>query len=519
LVVFSFLGILSLQAQSPAVQWKKCVGGTGEERAKATKKTADGGCITVGFTNSPHGDVMDHHGDNDFFVVKLRATGALQWNKCFGGSGDDEATAVDTTTDGGYIIAGFTRSYDGDVTGSHGYYDYWIIKLDSLGNLIWERTYGGTGDDKANSIATTIDGGYIVAGLSNSKNGDVTGNHGGYDYWVIKLNSIGTIQWEQSFGGSGGDEATSIKQTTDCGYFLQQNYGYIIAGFSNSNDSDVTGNHGYYDYWVVKISSTGNIQWDKCLGGSGYDKATSIDQTTDCGYIVAGFAYAYMNSNDTEVTGGHGDDEYWVVKLNSSGTIQWTTCLGGSNYDRANSIATTTDGGFIVAGFAFSNDSDVTGNHGNADYWVVKLDSTGTIQWQTCLGGTGYDEATSVDVTADGGCIVAGFTKSYDLEVTGNNGYYDYWVVKLSPYIPHSGIETIEPLSALKIYPNPANTYVDISSQYPVDIYIYDAIGKMLIARKNITNEKISVYQLSSGIYLVEFQQDSRKEIKKLIIY
>ena len=169
------------------------------------------------------------------------------------------------------------------------------------------------------------------------------------------------------------------------------------------------------------------IQWQKCLGGTDYDWASSVQQTADGGYIVAGTA----NSNNGDVTGNHGGRESWVVKLDSNANIQWQKCLGGTNWDGASSVQQTSDGGFIVEGYANSNDGDVTGNHGSIECWVVKLDGSGNIQWQKCLGGTGYDDAFSVKQTADGGYIVAGETNSNDGDITGNHGGGDNWIVKL----------------------------------------------------------------------------------------
>jgi uncharacterized repeat protein (TIGR01451 family) len=189
----------------------------------------------------------------------------------------------------------------------------------------------------------------------------------------------------------------------------------------------LTGNNGGYDYWVVKLDVTGNITWQKSLGGSGSDKAQSIQQTVDGGYIVAG----YSNSNDGDLTGNNGSYDYWVVKLDVTGNISWQKSLGGSGTDKAQSIQQTTDGGYIVAGFSNSNDGDVTGNNGSYDYWVVKIDASGNITWQKSLGGTWYDKAYSIQQTTDGGYIVAGESACNDGDVTVNNGWYDYWLVKL----------------------------------------------------------------------------------------
>ncbi|HVX28799.1 MAG TPA: hypothetical protein VHB70_20795, partial [Parafilimonas sp.] len=202
------------------------------------------------------------------------------------------------------------------------------------------------------------------------------------------------LQWQKTYGGNQQEYANSIEQTKDGGY--------IIAGNTYSkNNGDVTNNHGNSDYWIVKTDAFGNIQWQKSYGGSLNDVANSIQQTTDGGYIVAGYAA----SNNGDVIGNHGSADYWVLKLDASGNIQWQKSLGGSDFERANIIQQTVDGGYIVAGFSYSNNGDVTGNHGSADYWIVKLDSTGNIEWQKSLGGSAYEEPYlhSIQQTTDGG--------------------------------------------------------------------------------------------------------------------
>jgi len=364
----------------------------------------------------------------------------IEWQNCLGGNNADVAFSISQTTDGGFIVAGQSDSNDGDVSGHHGTpgdysFDYWVVKLDSSGGIQWQKCLGGSDNDVARSISQTTDGGFIVAGDSYSNDGDVSGHHGtpgdySADYWVVKLNSSGGIQWQKSLGGSDDDVAWSIFHTTDGGF--------IVAGQSGSNDGDVSGLHGStydFDYWVVKLDSSGGIQWQKCLGGSNGDVAFSISQANDSGFIVAGDSY----SNDGDVSGHHGSTtnfDYWVVKLDSMGGIQWQKCLGGSGNDYARSISPNSDGGFIVAGYSSSHDGDVSGHHGtpgdySVDYWVVKLNSLGGIQWQKCLGGSGNDHACSISPSSDGGFIVAGYSSSHDGDVSGWHVGYDGWG---SPY-------------------------------------------------------------------------------------
>jgi hypothetical protein len=324
----------------------------------------------------------------------------ITWQKFFGGSGADWAYSVQQTSDGGYVVFGETGSNDGDVSGSHGKEDFWVLKLDSTGGIQWQRCLGGSGVESGNlgdfasiaSIQQTSEGGYVIVGHTNSNDGDVSGNHGGYDIWVVKLSSTGDIQWQKCLGGSGSEYGHSIQQTADGGY--------IVAGYTESNDGDVSGNHGKEDFWVLKLDSTGGIQWQKCLGGSGWDMATSVQQTSDGGYIVAGAT----DSNDGDVSGNHGGYDIWVVKLSSTGDIQWQKCLGGSGNDFATSVQQTSDGGYIVAGATDSND------YYDYDMWVVKLNSTGGIQWQKCFGSDDwdYDIAFSVSQTSDSGYVFVG---------------------------------------------------------------------------------------------------------------
>ena len=435
LEVFTVYGWYGLQVQLPE---RKLLGGPGGDEAFSMQQTADGGFIVAGNSySSASGDVTGINngpaGSTDYWVVKLDASRNIVWNKLLGGNQDDWGKSIQQTADGGYIVAGYSgSSASGDVTGtSHGSFDYWIVKLDGTGNIEWNKLIGGGGSDKAQSVKQTTDGGYIVAGSSfSSTSGDVTGtNHGGLDYWVVKLDGSGNIMWNRLLGGTLGDLAYDIVQAAD-GTF-------VVTGESYSSaNGDVTSvNHGGADYWIVRLDNTGaTILWNKLLGGTGDEKAQNIRQTTGDGYIVAGYSTSSANG---DVTGAnHGGDDYWIVKLDRFGNITWNKLMGGNNLDQAYNIKQTIDGGYIVAGFSISSaNGDVTGvNHGNKDYWIVKLDGTGNIIWNRLIGGTGYEEAQSVHQTADGGYIVAGFsTSSYNGDVTGgNHGFEDFWIIKLA---------------------------------------------------------------------------------------
>ncbi|MFH2143681.1 MAG: T9SS type A sorting domain-containing protein [Bacteroidota bacterium] len=371
--------------------------------------------------------------------------------------------------------------------------------------LQWQKCLGGTNEDNARYIQQTSDGGFVVAGCSFSNDGDVSGNHGSYDYWVVKLDSTGDVQWQKCLGGTDYDWAYSIQQTSDGGF--------IVAGWSESNDGNVSGNQGDRDFWIVRLNSTGDVQWQKCLGGTSYDYAYSIQQTSDGGYIVAGYSF----SNDGDVSGNHSTStpDSWVVRLNSTGDVQWQKCLGGAGSDNAYSIQQTSDGGFIVAGLSASNDGDVSENHGNSDSWVVKLNSTGDVQWQKCLGGTSSDYAYSIQKTSDSGFIIAGYSNSNDGDVSGNHGSYDFWVVKLSSEVY---IEELTAEDDVNIYPNPANDRINLLTKENATFEIINIQGQIVDTKSLIDkSNNLDISNLPSGVYTLRIKTDRGIAIRKLI--
>ncbi|HYV95546.1 MAG TPA: T9SS type A sorting domain-containing protein [Chitinophagales bacterium] len=498
LFVTALMTAYTLHGQvAPSIEWAKCFGGSIDDIAKSVKQTNDGGYIVSGYSESDNGDVTGHHGftySSDYWIVKLNTSGNIVWQKSFGGSNDDEAGTIQQTTDGGFIVAGTSRSNDGNVSGNHGYEDYWILKLDTSGDILWKKSYGGSNPDRGGSVRQTIDGGFIVAGDSYSSDEDVSGNHGSADYWIMKLDTNGNIIWQKSFGGSGLDQASSIEQTEDGGF--------IVGGNSGSNDGDVSGNHGSYDYWILKLDSDGNLEWQKSLGGSGVELAGAVVPTSNGRFIVAG----WTDSNDGDVSGNHGGRDYWVVKLDSVGGIIWQRSLGGDGWDDAFSVQQTTDSGFIVIGYADSHNGDVSENRGMNDWWIVKLDIDGNIKWQESLGGDGQDSGSSIQQTTDGGFITAGYSDSNNGDVSGNHGSRDYWVVKLSN--DQTGIESpSNPL--ISLHPNPVRNLltIDLATQAAnAIIRVYDLQGRIIALpiTFSTTQAQLNTTTLVDGFYTLQ---------------
>jgi hypothetical protein len=371
-------------SSSGSIIWQKCIGGSNPDAAKSIIQTLDKGYAIVGYTASNNGDVLGWHNGidssfppfftvhDDAWVVKLDSSGNIQWQKCLGGSGEDQATSILQTADGSYIVTGTTSSTDGDISGKHGSYDVFVIKLTSSGNIQWQKCFGGQGYDHANSIIQTSDGGYIAAGFTDSPDEGFF-NHGGGDVYVVKLDSIGNKLWEKCYGGSIAETAFSIVQTPD--------NGYAFVGKTQSSDGQVNGfKGGYTDAWLVRLNPIGDILWQKSLGGSSSDVMTMIVQPSEGGFLIAGGT----GSNDGDVTDFHAIPAWskglaWIVRLNSSGIIVWQKCLGGSGQDNANEVIQTSDGGYIMSGTTSSVDGDVSGVHFGPngtplqDIWVVKL--------------------------------------------------------------------------------------------------------------------------------------------------
>lgn len=354
-VKFDSLGVM---------QWQKSYGGSRAQYGYDIQQLPDSGYILIGETQLSDGDVTGYHGGSfDCWILRINKTGAIKWKKTFGGSKDDRGRSITPTSDGGYIFTASTSSNDGDVSGFHGSlgYDFWVVKIDSSGIIQWQKTLGGDGQDEPAEIVPTMDGGYMVSGYSSSQNGDVTGNKGMGDAWIVKLDSLGNIAWNKCYGGSNHDGAGSAAQTADGGY--------IISAYTQSDDGDVAGYHGMSDLWVIKTDAYGAIEWQKTLGGTGDDLGGEIQQTFDSGYVVVGFS----ESNDGDLDSVKGLTDVWVVKLTDSGTIKWSKTMGGSDLEYAYSIRQSSDSGYIVGALSASNDGDLTTNHGMTDYWIIKL--------------------------------------------------------------------------------------------------------------------------------------------------
>jgi hypothetical protein len=361
------------------VTFERSYGGDGDDWGYSVQQSSDGGYIIAGITDSFSA------GNHDVYLIKTDAGGHMTWQKTFGGVSTDSGFSMQQTTDEGYIIAGYTKSYGA------GGNDVYLIKTDVNGNLTWEKTFGGAGNDLGYSVEQTADGGYIITGLTGSLGA------GGNDVYLIKTDAGGNLTWEKTFGGASGDLGYQVQQTTDSGY--------IISGRTDSFGS------GGSDVYLIKTDAGGNLTWEKTFGGSSDDTGYSVQQTTDGGYIISGRTDLY----------GTGHCEVFLIKTDADGNMIWENTFAIAYYEKGISVQQTEDGGFVIAG-----QTDLTPSI-YPDLYIIKTDADGNLMWEKTYDGFGpgdqeYERGYSVQQTADNGYIIAGYTSSVN--------YGDVYLIK-----------------------------------------------------------------------------------------
>jgi hypothetical protein len=305
----------------------------------------------------------------------------MEWNKTYGGADHDIPHSLIQTADGGFALAGETRL-------NLGHPDFWLVKTDAKGDMEWNQTYGGISIDRANSLIQTSDGGYALAGETSSFGA------GEWDSWLVKTDANGNMEWNQTYGGTHGDNAISVVETSDGGFALAGNTDSFGAGTVN--------------FWLVKTDGLGNMEWNRTYGESDTNFVFSMIKTSDGGFALAGD----LHSHDAGV------ENFWLVKTDGSGNMDWNQMYGGADVDIAFSLVETSDGGYVLAGETKASPA------GDFDFWLVKTDTLGNEEWNRTYGGANDDFANSVVQTSDGGYAIAGDTLSFGV------GDHDLWLIK-----------------------------------------------------------------------------------------
>lgn len=507
------------------IDWQQCYGGSNIDNGESVKILDNGNLITLATTRSNDFNVSFNHGDVDFWLFETDENGNLIWEKSFGGSAKDTPIEIMIAPDGGFVLFGETWSNDGDVSGNHGGVDYWLVKTDSLGNLLWQRCLGSSMNNIPTDMDMDDDGNIYVMGLSLGIGGDITFSNGFYDYWFAKVSPDGVLIWDKSLGGSYTDNGLCITATDDGGV--------IVGGLIDDTDGDITCNQEPWNItaWVVKLDSTNNIEWQQCYGGTYTESVVDIKATSDGGYIMLGLT----NSNDGDVSGFHGTPgthyyfDIWVIKTDSIGVIEWQRCLGGKKDEHPYFIEITPEGDYIIGGETNSNDGDVSGNHSlynNDDNWLVKLNETGDIIWQQCIGSVLTNNHRGIKIINEGEFIVIG--TSGNLNNSGDvscdfKGGSDVWMYKLIDTTV--GINELEMYnSKIKVFPNPAGSVLNINFPENIDfrktfIEIIDINGRIILKSKSLSVlNQLDISKLVSGIYLVKIQNDKAFITRKIIV-
>ncbi len=448
--LFSFPGFLDpLFAQSlPQKVWEKTFGGTSNDDFRALATTSDGGYIIGGNSYSGlNGDKSQpSKGDSDYWIIKIDSLGNKLWDKSYGGIGREILWSLQQTADNGFILAGTSDSgMSFDKTDPEKGV-FWIVKVDANGNKLWDKSLVGGYNYPA--IIQTNDGGYFLGGMSSSgiTRDKSQPSKGSSDYWAVRLDANGNKIWDKTLGGSDMEELHSVKQTSDGGFIL-----------GGSSQSGIGGDKSqpsirFHDFWIVKLDAFGNKIWDVTLGGNMPDILYTIMQTSDGGYIAGGQTQSTRSGDVSDVARGKTD--FWVVKIDASGQKLWDKTFGGPEVETMFSVEQCMDGGFVLGGYSASGISDdkSQASQGDLDYWIIKVDSLGNKQWDFAIGGNHGDVLIASGLTKDGGLILGGISTS---PVSGDKtepgrGIIDYWVVKLKGGL---GENPAEPITAPAIVP------------------------------------------------------------------
>jgi Secretion system C-terminal sorting domain len=537
-LLLSFLCAISTYSQD--ILWEKSFGGKNSEYLFDAIPTPDYGFILAGssISGKEGSKSNENKGNYDYWVWKMTEKGDLDWQKSFGGSADDHLQSIRLTNDGGFILAGISNSpKDGDKNeDSKGQSDFWLIKLDAKGGEIWQQTIGGNGLENLYSISPTSDGGYIIGGTSSSdkspknesgkedKFGKTDASFGNLDYWVIKLNSLGNIIWQKTYGGIYADELRSIEPTKDGGY--------IIGGYSNSPKSGnkTDDNFGEGDYWILKLDTTGEILWQKTIGGDQDDNLFVLTQTLDGGFIAGGSSNSGAMNSKTKGN-GKGTD-FWILKFDENGGIIWQETYDYGKLDVLTSIVENQDGTFLIGGYAQSEapntaalENGIVGKlpkagdkEGINDYIALKINPNGEELWTQTVGSRGDEILRKLVETRDGGYILAGTSDGgASRDKKSSQGGNDFWVVKLKDKSKKEKEKLL-----LEVIPNPAISYTNVIVNYDYDYgtaTLFDLNGRILKS-KAINGEHtipIELTNIPQGVYIIKVKTNNGEHAAKII--
>jgi len=437
--------------EPPMTEWSNTYGGTHNDEAYSLVQTNDGGYAIAGHTKSFGGGGMDA------WLVKTDSSGTHEWNHTYGGTNDDLVQSMVQTADGGYAMAGYTSS------SGAGARDFWLVKTDQFGNLQWDHTYGGTNDDEVWwGLVQTGDEGYLMVGHTRSRGA------GGADFWLVKTDSSGNHEWDKTYGGTSDDWAASVTQTSDGGF--------ATVGFTESFAA------GGRDVWLVKTDSAGNHEWNKTYGGAAWDEGFSVIQKHDGGYAIAGHTRSF---------GASGWDWLLIITDSSGNLLQPPIIYGGPSDDYAHCIRQTSDGGYVIGG-----SMAVSPVGGDFDGWLVKTDASGNHEWDQLYSGIRRDALYYVVKTWDGGYALAGYT---GLSTQAETGHADFWLIKLAPQEIPATIDIDPDTLNMKSNGQWITAYITLPEGYSVEDIVLEKV--------HLNGISAVWSDIQNGVYMAKFDR------------
>ncbi|MGZ3863388.1 MAG: T9SS type A sorting domain-containing protein [Bacteroidia bacterium] len=502
----------TLFAQSPNIEWKKSIGSAYDNEYSYSM------IENYDKTIVQIGYGPGTHPCTDIILLKTDSLGNVLWNKFYGGNGTDQGYCINTTRDSGFIFTGLTHSNTDDITDNpYGAQAIWVVKLDKMAVIQWEKCLFYGTMPQGNYIQQTKDGGYILAATTTGCLFSGPYSNSASDFVVVKLDSAGNTQWHQCFGGTLNDYVASVKQLF--------NGDYIVASTTNSTDMDATSNHGIFpgystdDYLIVCLDSSGNTKWERCYGSTQNDELWSLEITKDQKIIVTG---SCALSDGDAIGTSYGGSDLWVLKIDTNGAILWQKRFGGSGSETGYSIAKDNSNGFIISGETSSSDGEVTGYHTNGscaatcyDYWLLKLDSIGNLTWQKTLGGSNSDYSFSALQSKSGDYYITGMSESNDGDVTSSpSTLYEFvWFVKLNESGQTTDIRQTIKEGDFVVFPNPTSHKIEILCDKIFEqIIIQDAYGNQVIQTKD---RQIDLSALPNGIYFIRVGNKIQSFVKQ----
>lgn len=356
--------------------------------------------------------------------------GTLQWVKTFGGSSEEKTNSVVVTSDGGVIVVGYTSSNDGDIIKEYDFNDVWVTRLDKNGVVVWSKTFGGSGEDYGYSIIKTNDGNYVIAGYSGSADYDVPSNEGFHDFYIFKINENGDKLWAKAYGFPSHDHAHKIIQMSDGGYFVAGFADYAgLTGQSGNGEGHQMGRnvqHGVGEFFGIRLDMSGNFLWYRYYGGTMNDRVNDIVEDNEGGIVMAG----YSESSDFDIENPKGSYDYWVINIDANGHLHWKKNFGGPDIDQAYGIVKTDFNSFLIVGQSNSIEGDISNPKGNSDIWVIHIDHHGKLLWDKSFGGSQFETATAIKKTGYNQFVIVGHTRSNDNQLI-NRGQNDIYILEI----------------------------------------------------------------------------------------